>query len=139
MNPRTLQIAYPIVLALHGIGHVMGIVPAVGLFSTERWHAGSWLLTPLFGDSLTRLVGIAVWIMTTIGFLIAGAGALGWAPAQDFWRGLAIVMAIVSLVAVVIFWNSFAATHNKLGAIAVNLIVIVGLLVLDWPSTAVIK
>lgn len=139
MNPRTLAIVYPAVLALHGVGHMMGVVPAAGLFSTERWHAGSWLLTPLLGEGATRVVAIAIWVVTTAGFLLGGAGALGWQPLQGVWRPLAVVMALLSLAAIVLFWNSFAAIHNKLGAIAVNLVVLVGLLAVDWPSADIIR
>jgi hypothetical protein len=138
MSPKSMQILVPLVLIVHGIGHTMGIFPAVGLFSNEKWHARSWLLTDAIGDMPTRVISIVLWAVLAIGFILAGAGAFGWSATQPSWRTLTVVLSIILLAAVVVFWNSFAAIHNKLGAIAVNIAALVCILALNWPPTDLI-
>jgi hypothetical protein len=56
---------------------------------------------------------------------------------HEWWRTLAIVSAVVSLVALALFWNAFIYLFpHKVGAIAVNVAVLVGLLWANWPSEA---
>ena len=53
------------------------------------------------------------------------------------WRTLAVVSAVVSLVAIALFWNAFVSLiPNKLGAFAVDVATLVCLLGLNWPSEA---
>ena len=41
----------------------------------------------------------------------------------------------MSLVTLTLFWNAFPALlPNKIGAIAVNVAVMVGVLIADWPT-----
>jgi hypothetical protein len=65
-----------------------------------------------------------------VGFIAAGAGAFGWSVTTRDWRSIAVVMAVVSLVALALYWNAFAVLFpNKIGSIAVNIAVLVGVLV----------
>ncbi len=53
------------------------------------------------------------------------------------WRTLAVAAAVVSLVAIALFWNAFVSfIPNKLGAIVVDVATLVCLLVLNWPTEA---
>jgi hypothetical protein len=62
---------------------------------------------------------------------------MGWLVPHEWWRMLAIVSAVVSLIALVLFWNAFIYLFpHKVGAIAVNVAVLVGLLWANWPSEA---
>ena len=118
----------------------MGLVlqTALGLFSTERWHSRSWLFTSLLGDTGASILALAIWLVASIAALAAGLGLLGWLVPHAWWRTAAIVSAVVSLVGLVFYWNALAMSFNKAGAIVVNAAVLVGLLLLNWPSEAAI-
>ena len=137
MSPTTLRIIIGLVLLVHGIGHIMAFFPALNITSTDKWHHRSWLLTPLIGDSASRVISIILFGAAFIGFIAAALGLFGWLVPHDLWRTLSVCSAVISLVALVLFWNSFAALFpNKIGAIAVNIAVLVCLLWLNWPTEA---
>lgn len=139
MSPKVIQIAVPIVLILHGVGHVMGVLTAAGVVGTDTWHSRSWLLTSLLGDSTARMIALILWSVTVVGFIAAGAGAFGWMVTAGSWRTIAVVMAVISLVALALYWNAFASLFpNKVGSIAVNLAVLYGVLMAHWPATDII-
>jgi hypothetical protein len=137
MSSTTLRLIIALVLFVHGIGHVMGILPVLGLSTIETWNVRSWLLTDLLGDTITRVIGFILFAAALIGFLGATLGLMNWLVPHEWWRTLAVVSAVISLVAIALFWNAFVAFFpNKLGAIAVNAAVLIGLLVADWPTEA---
>ena len=139
MSSQTLRIIISIVLIVHGIGQLMGTLPALGLINTENWHARSWLLTPALGAPAARIISIALWVTAFAGFVAAGAGAFGWPVTSGSWRTIAVVASIISLVTLALYWNAFAVLiPNKVGSIAVNVAAIVAILGLDWPSPDVI-
>ena len=131
---RTIVI---LVLLVHGIGHSMCLLAGTRVAdSVEGWNLRSWLLTDRIGETATRWIGSALWAAAMIGFLVTALALLDVLVPQDAWRALAVVSAAISLVAMVLFLNAFAALFNQLGALAVNVITLVGLLVADWPSDA---
>lgn len=137
MSSTTLRLIIALVLFVHGIGHVMGIMPMMGLSTIETWNARSWLLTSLLGDTITRVIGFIIFAAAMIGFIGAALGLMDWLVPHEWWRMLAIVSAVISLVAIALFWNAFVTFFpNKLGAIAVNAAVLIGLLIADWPTEA---
>lgn len=136
MSSTTLRTLIALGLFVHGIGHIQGVMAALGLQATERWHARSWLFTGLLGDTGASILALIIWLATTIAALAAGLGLLGWLVPHAWWRTAAIVSAVVSLVGLVFYWNSLAAIFNKVGAIGVNLAILVGLVLLNWPSEA---
>ena len=145
MSPTILSIIIAGVLAFHGVGHAMGIIPALQIpfFQNQagawakNWSSHSWLLTPLLGDTAGRIISIILFAVPLIGFLGAALGLMGWLVPHEWWRTLAIVSAVISLVALALFWNAFIYLFpHKVGAIAVNVAVLVGLLWANWPSEA---
>ncbi|MFL7838992.1 MAG: hypothetical protein ACK2U5_15890 [Candidatus Promineifilaceae bacterium] len=132
MSKLTWLIA--IVFFIHGIGHIMCILPALGLDASPTWNSYSWLLTNLIGQKAANVVGIIIWLAAIVGFLLAALALLGWGVPYVWWRPLAVVSAVISLIGVILFWNAFASWFNKAGAITVDLAVLVGLLVLHWPA-----
>ncbi|MFN2191005.1 MAG: hypothetical protein ACK2UG_01505 [Candidatus Promineifilaceae bacterium] len=132
MSKLTWLIA--IVFFIHGIGHIMCILPALGLDASPTWNSYSWLLTNLIGQKAANVVGIIIWLAAIVGFLLAALALLGWGVPYAWWRPLAVVSAVISLIGVILFWNAFASWFNKAGAITVDLAVLVGLLVLHWPA-----
>jgi hypothetical protein len=88
-------------------------------------------------DPASRVISIILIGAVLIGFIGAALGLFGWLVPHEFWRTLALVSAVISLVALILFWNSFAALFaNKIGAIAVNVAVLWGLFWANWPLEA---
>ena len=137
MSPTTLRIIIGLVLLVHGIGHIMAFLPALNITSTDNWHHRSWLLTPLIGDTASRVISIILFGAALLGFIAAGLGLFSWLVPHELWRSLAVYSAVISLAALALFWNSFVSFFpNKIGAIAVNIAVLVCLLWLNWPTEA---
>lgn len=76
MSGTTLRILITLVLLVHRVGHVMGAMPALGLFDDERrsgqgwlgnWSSRSWLLTELLGDTAARVVCVILYGAALIG------------------------------------------------------------------------
>jgi hypothetical protein len=122
MSTTTLRILTGLVLIVHGIGHAMAFFPALNIFSSDKWHYRSWMLSGVLGDTVSRLLVIVLFGIGLIGFIAAGLGFFGWLVPHSAWQTLAIGSAVISLVSLVIFWNAFATLiPNKVGAIAVNI------------------
>jgi hypothetical protein len=115
----------------------MGVMSALRLGEATGWNSRSWLLTPLLGEAVARFISIILFVAALVGFLATALGVMGWLIPHDLWRTLALVSAVISLVAVVLFWNAFVTfIPNKLGALAVNVATLVCLLGLKWPTEA---
>jgi hypothetical protein len=137
MSGTTLRIIVALVFLVHGVGHFMGIMPALGLATVKGWSSRSRLLTPLLGETASRIISFVLFAAAMVGFLAAALALMGWLVPHDSWRTLAVGSAVVSLIAIALFWNAFVALiPNKLGAIAVDVATLVCLLVLNWPSEA---
>ena len=137
MSATTLRFIYAAVLFIHGVGHVMGLIPAIRPVDVKGWSSRSWLLTPLLGETLSRIISIILFLASLVGFVAAALGLLGWLVPHDLWRTLAVASAVFSMAALVLYWNAFVSfIPNKLGAIIVNAVVLVGLLWANWPSEA---
>lgn len=137
MSESTFRIIVAVVLFAHGVGHSMALIPILGLGGTETWNAKSWLLTGLLGDTFSRVIGFILFTAALIGFIGAALGVMDWLVPHDWWRTLAVVSAVISLLAMGLFWNGFVALFpNKIGALAVNAAVLIGLLAASWPTEA---
>ena len=72
-----------------------------------------------------------------MGFVGAALGLMNWLITHDIWRTLAVVSAVISLLAIFLFWNSiYSLFPNKVGAIGVDVAVLVCQFWLNWPSEA---
>ena len=119
------------VVGAHGIGHVLGWLPAWGLAKIEGVSSASWLLGPL-GETAERAIAGAVFLAPTAGF-VAAVGAMF--AGQGWFRGVAIASAAISLAATALFPRAFPV-GSTIGAVAVNAAILVGLLATSWePST----
>jgi hypothetical protein len=119
-----------IVLGVHGIGHILFLVP---LFSSSDWGQStrSWLIN---GEASTRLVGGAIWLATIICF---SAAVVGLWTQQSWWRNASLIGAAVSTVGLILFWT-YPESSSGFAALAINLAVIATLLVIHWPSVEVV-
>ena len=139
MSGITLRIIIAAVLFIHGIGHFMGVMPALRLVDVKGWNSRSWLLTPLIGETASRMLSIVLFLAALVGFVAAALALVGWLVPHESWRMLAVVSAVISIVTIALFWNAFVSLiPNKVGALGVDVAVLVCLLVLNWPSEAAI-
>jgi hypothetical protein len=137
MSSITLRIIIAAVLFIHGIGHFMGVMPALRLVDVKGWNSRSWLLTPLIGETASRILSILLFLAALVGFVAAALALVGWLVPHESWRMLAVVSAVISIVTIALFWNAFVSLiPNKVGALGVDIAVLVCLLVLNWPSEA---
>jgi hypothetical protein len=137
MSGTVLRALVAVVLFIHGIGHVMGILPALQVVNVKGWNSRSWLLTPLIGETAGRILSIILFVVALIGFVASALALLGWLVPHEWWRTLAVVSAVISIVTIVLFWNAFVALFpNKVGALGMDVAVLACLLVLNWPTEA---
>jgi hypothetical protein len=118
------------VIGAHGIGHVLGWMPAIGIARFEGVSSHSWLLSALAGDGAARLAAGVIFLAPTVGFVAAAAGLL---TGQTWWRQVAAGSAAVSLAGTALFPQAFS-TGSTVGSIAVNLAVLYGILVAGWGA-----
>ena len=139
MSSTTLRILLAGILLVHGIGHVLGIMAAMQLTNVKGWSSKSWLLTRIIGEPASRIISFLLFLTAMIGFIGAALALMGWLLPHEWWRPLSAVSAVTSLIALGLFWNAFPSFFpNKIGAITVDVAVLVGLLILDWPTEAAI-
>jgi hypothetical protein len=129
MSPEIVKIVVVIVIAAHGIGHIMGVMSPLGI-EIQGASADSWVLSR-FGSGLTNAVELVLFAIPTIGFILAAFGL--WTGA-DWFRAVAVGSAIVSLVAIGLYPGQLP-TFSMLGAVAVDVIVLAAIVVFGWPST----
>jgi len=130
MDAGTIRLVAAVVLGAHGIGHVLGWLPAWGLASFEGVASQSWLVSAIAGENASRLIAGIVFLVPTVGFVIAAAGLL---TGQPWWRGVAVVSAAVSLLGTALFPHAFP-TGSTIGSVAVNVVVLYGVLVAGWGA-----
>jgi hypothetical protein len=118
-----------IIVMAHGIGHVLFVVPCLGI---AQWGQSthSWLLTRGLGDTLTRAVGTLIWLAVIAGFTAAGVGLL---DQHTWWRTVAVAAAGVSLLGIVIFAHG-GDVQSQLSPGLMNVAILVALLWVHWPS-----
>jgi hypothetical protein len=133
MSNDTLRIILALVVGAHGIGHILFLVPSLGIADWGQ-STQSWLLTNALGDTLTRLIGAAIWLLGTLGF---GVATFGIFTQTEWWRSLTVASSIVSIVGLALFWANPAAS-SAFFAFAFDAAVLVALLVFHWPSTTVV-
>jgi hypothetical protein len=139
MSGPTLRIIMAVVLFLHGIGHFMGMMPALRLVKVEGWNSYSPVFTPLLGETASRIISVVLFLAALVGFVAAALALMSWLVPHDLWRSLAIASAVISMLAIALYWNAFVAFFpNKVGALTVDVAVLVCLVVLSWPSEAAI-
>jgi hypothetical protein len=118
-----IRIALALVLIAHGIGHSMGLLQVFKVATVNpSWNGESWLLSGITGTPVAQAVGVALWSVAMVGFIVLGGVVLGIAPSA-WWEPLALASAMASLLAVLLFPLAFP-TVSTLGALVVDLLVI---------------
>ncbi|HEX5013516.1 MAG TPA: hypothetical protein VFV72_05080 [Candidatus Limnocylindrales bacterium] len=120
-----------LVVFAHGIGHVLFLVPALGIASWADQTGHSWLLSGIVGDGPTRAIAVLTWT-SVIALFVAGVG--GFLVGTDWWRAATIAAAAVSIVGIVVFWDGIA-TGSAVFALLADVVILGVLLLAHWPST----
>jgi len=136
MSPKTLRTIIAIFLFVHAIGHAQGVVAALGVIKSNTWNVRSWLFDGLLGEKGSRMLAMVLFAVCVIGFLATAFSFLGIGLSHESWRTLAVIFAVLSVLGLVAYWSAFAQFFNKIGAIGVNGWILIGLLLLKWPSEA---
>ena len=137
MSDSTLRVLLAMVLILHGIGHGLGILSTFGLKLSRTQSSHSPILNNLLGDSIANGVGLVLWVVLLVVFVVAGIGLLGYGFTAQ-WQTIAIFASILSLIGLFFYWNAFPLLFpHKIGAIAADIGTIVCLVWLKWPSIIV--
>jgi hypothetical protein len=135
----TLRLIIAAVLFVHGIGHALGIMAALQSIPSENWSSRPWLLTNLIGDTASRVICFVLFLGALIGFIGAALALLDWLLPHEWWRSMSVISAATSLFALGLFWKAFPSYFpNKIGAIVVNVAVLVTLVWLEWPTESAI-
>lgn len=136
MSGSAVRTILAVLLIFHGVGHLMGILPALRLFGIgdgagpgwqKSWSSRSWLLKGVLGDGAGRVVCAGLFTVALVGFLCAGFGLLGWFSLGEAWRTLAGFSSLVSLLAIGLHWNALILLFpHKIGALGVDAVFLLG-------------
>jgi hypothetical protein len=118
------------VVLAHGVGHVLFLGPVLGLGSWAGQTGHSWLLSGFVGDVATRAIATLTWSAVVILF-VAGVG--GFLAGTDWWRGVTIAGAALSIAGIAIFFDGIVPT-NAVFALVADVVILVALAVAGWPS-----
>jgi hypothetical protein len=97
------------------------------------WSGDSWLLTGVIGQTAAQIVGVALWSAAFVAFSALAGVVVGWLPAA-WWPSLAIGASLLSLAGVLLFPGAFP-TGSTIGAVAVDVVVLVAVLGFHWAPS----
>ena len=126
-----LKTIVAIVLILHGLVHgILAMTPNPNApeagFAT--FFSRSWLLTGLgLSEATAKPIAIILAIIATIGFIATGLALLDFLVPFDWWRSLATASAVVSLLLLVVFWNTYLIV-----GVLIDVVILVTLLFFNW-------
>lgn len=124
-----LKLVLALVIAAHGIGHILFLTPLLGVANWGQQSDTSWLLG---AGGAARLVGVILFGLALVGFLAAAVGLLG---VTDWWRNVAIISAILSLAGTLLFFAN-PPSSSVIAATVFNALVLVLLVLVHWPTDA---
>lgn len=134
MTTKSIKLVAFIFLLIHGIGHFQGVVAAFGVKINNANPSTSWILKS-FSDQINRNVCLIIFLLAGILGILTALSFKGMFVPSDYWQSLAIVTAVFSTLCLVMYPNGFAMFFNKVGAIAVNLLIYYSIVFSqNWPS-----
>lgn len=113
------RVIFGIFLVLHGLVHLLYTGQSWRIFELQPgmvWPDGSWALSRLAGNEVTRLLATILLVVGTIVFVAGGAGLL---LKQTWWRPIVLAAAAYSSLIYILLWDgAFQDLPNK-GAIGI--------------------
>ena len=133
-----LRLVLGLFILAHGLVHLWYFTLSqrwVAFKPEMGWSGTSWLFTSLLGDTATRLVAGALFILAALGFTLGGAGLL---LRTDWWHAILVASAIVGALTTLFFWDGRTELIVQKGLIGllIDAAILVALLVLKWPPSA---
>lgn len=121
---------FAIFIILHGLAHLWYVTLSLNLipFKPEfGWSGDSWLLSNFVTSNVSPTIATVAYAVAALGLVTAGVGLL---IDQQWYRPFMLWSAVLSLVAVVSFWdgNTSQIIEKGLIGLVINAIVIIGLL-----------
>jgi hypothetical protein len=115
--------------------HAIYVGQARRLYQVEAgatWPDGSWALSRVWGDTVTRWMVAVVFALVATAFAVAGVALLLRAP---WWAPMATSAAVASAVVLVLAWNGGLRGVAVQGAYAlpIDAAIVALALVLRWP------
>lgn len=120
MSQIVLRIVVGLLLIIHGFAHYQittgwGSKPAIE----------SWLL-PTVGMATMQSLGTTLWVATLLAYVATG---LVLFMGMEWWRSVAVVASVLSLLVIVLFWQP-----NMVIGAAIDVGILVALLWVRWPT-----
>lgn len=135
MSPQLLRGVVGVILLAHGLGHALTLFPLFGIRLSDSHSSLSPLLDTSLGTGLSSGLCVLLNGAALIGFCLAGMALAGWGVPRELWERLALVAAGISLLGLILFWNSYPFLFpNKVGVLAVDLWALVSILWFRWPG-----
>jgi hypothetical protein len=119
-------------LVAHGLIHASYFSPRPA--DAKGWPfdlSHSWLL--FIPESALRPLGLALAVVATAGFVLAGLGVLGVPLLHEPWRALAVVGAGASVLLLVLFWHPWLVL-----GVLLSLGILMALLLARWPAAVLV-
>jgi hypothetical protein len=114
-----LQLLFGLAMILHGIGHVLFLANAWGMWKTADTRTSMFVTTLHMGQTTEGLLGV-LWILPLIGFLAAG---WGYTTDAKWWSTVALGVAAFSCILILV-WLDGINGSSAMFAFLFNLLVI---------------
>ncbi len=142
MSPQTIKFVIAAVLVLQGLSHGKAGYDLMTV-ATGRYRAGSdpvrIRLLPSLTVKSSALIAAILWLMATVGFVVAGLGLLDAADIGAAWKPVAGVSAVISTLGIVLIGGRWPAAPSKklsnadtIIALVINAATIL-LVISGWP------
>jgi hypothetical protein len=125
-------------IILHGLVHLWYFTLSRGLVEFKPdtgWTGKSWLLTGVLGDSTTRTLAAALYLVATIALVVSGLAIFLRAA---WWQPLLMGSAAISVATILLFWDGemqFMVQKGLLGLL-IGAAILVVLLTNEWSFSA---
>ncbi len=131
-----LKSLFAILAVLHGLVHIWFVVLIQEWVPFEPqmgWTGESWLLGKIVGGPALKGVATILYTSAAAAFVVGGVGVLiqgGW------WRPVLTASALVSMTAILLFWDGRGQYIVQKGLIGflLDAAILVLLVVFNWPA-----
>lgn len=125
-------------IILHGLVHLWYFTLSRGLVEFKPdmgWFGESWLLRGVLGDSTTRTLAAALYLVATIALVVSGLAIFLRA---EWWQPLLLGSAVISVATILLFWDGemqYIVQKGLLGLL-IGVAILVVLLTNKWSFPA---
>ena len=122
---------FAVFIILHGLVHLWYVTMSLQLVDNKPemgWTGESWLLTNKLGDGANRIIASILYSLAAMGFVASGVGLL---MEQMWFRPLMAGSAVLSLLAIELFWDGKTSQIIEKGLLGfvISAVVLIGLVV----------